>query len=116
LVSLLPDSRFKSVISVGLFLEYLTVLTRPENLVGRPRELAESFLDYLVSVSDLQEIFYLWRPFLPDSDDDLVLEVAVAARAPYIITYNLRDFRGSEKFGITALTPASFLEILQQGS
>ena len=34
---------------------------------------------FLLSVSHLQEVFYLWRPGLPDPDDDLILELAVAA-------------------------------------
>jgi predicted nucleic acid-binding protein len=34
LISLLPDARFEPVVSVPLFVEYLAVLLRPENLVG----------------------------------------------------------------------------------
>ncbi len=36
---------------------------------------------------------YLWRPALPDADDDMVLEAAVNGRADSIVTFNLRDFR-----------------------
>jgi predicted nucleic acid-binding protein len=46
---------------------------------------------------------------LPDPDDDLFLELAVAARCAYIITHNIRDFRGAEKRGVSAVTPADFL-------
>ena len=69
----------------------------------------DSFLDFLLSVASLHDIFYLWRPQLPDPDDDLILELAVAAGCRYIITHNVADFRGVEHFGIEALTPGIFL-------
>jgi len=44
--------------------------------------------------------------------DEMILELAVAARCDYIITYNRRDFRGVEQFGIEVLGPRTFLEQL----
>ncbi len=54
----------------------------------------------------------MWRPFLKDSKDDLVLEVAVESQSNYIITYNKKDFVGVEQFGLKVLTPKVFLEKL----
>ena len=96
-----------------LFLEYRAVLLRPENLLARPAAVAEGFLDFLISASHLQEIFFLWRPTLPDPDDDLVLELAVAAGCRYIVTHNLRDFRGTERWGVSAVRPAEFLKEIE---
>jgi len=110
LLSHLPDARFQPVVSVPLFLEYRAVLLRPENLLGRRAAQAEAFLDFLLSISHLQEVFYLWRPALPDPDDDMILELAVASRCRYIVTHNLRDFRGSQKWGIAAIIPSAFLK------
>jgi hypothetical protein len=101
------------VISVPLFLEYQAVLLRPENLLHRSGVQAEGFLDFLLSVSHLQEIFFLWRPALPDPDDDLILELAVAAECRYIVTHNLRDFRGIDRWGIAAVTPPDFLNLIK---
>lgn len=39
----------------------------------------------------------------------MVLEVAVAAQSDYIVTFNKRDFQGSEQFGISLLTPQELL-------
>jgi putative PIN family toxin of toxin-antitoxin system len=114
LLSRLPDAHFQTVVSVSLFLEYRAVLLRPENLVQRPPAQAEGFLDFVLSASHLQEVFFLWRPALQDPDDDLVLELAVAAGCRYIVTHNLRDFRGTEKWGITVLTPAGFLKLIEE--
>lgn len=116
LLRLLPDPRFQPAVSVPLFAEYHAVLVRPEQLGHRTREAAERFLDYLLSVSWLQEVFFLWRPVLPDPDDDMILELATAARCPYIVTHNVADFRGSGRFGIEALTPGAFLRQLERSS
>jgi predicted nucleic acid-binding protein len=40
----------------------------------------------------------------------MVLEVAVAANCSAIVTYNKRDFRGAEEFGLRVLTPREFLQ------
>jgi hypothetical protein len=42
----------------------------------------------------------------------MVLELAVTANCRYIITYNINDFKGIEKFGIKAITPKAFLEMV----
>ncbi len=81
LLSRLPDLHFRPAISVPLFLEYRAVLLRPENLGSRSADKAERFLNFLLSISHLQEIFFLWRPTLPDPGDDLILELAAAAKA-----------------------------------
>ena len=51
-------------------------------------------LDTLCSVANLHEIYFLWRPYLPDPQDDMLLELAVSASCRYIVPYNKRDFRG----------------------
>ena len=67
---------------------------------------------YLLSQAHLQEIYFHWRPFLPDAKDDMVLELAVAAQATSIVTFNLKDFRGIDVFGIQAMKPRDFLVAL----
>jgi putative PIN family toxin of toxin-antitoxin system len=114
LLARLPAAGFQTVISVALFAEYRAVLLRPENLLQRTAPQAESFLDYLIMVSQLQEVFFRWRPALPDADDDLILELAVAAGCRYIVTHNLRDFRGTEQWGIAAVTPGDFLKLIDK--
>lgn len=53
--------------------------------------------------------FFLWRPFLKDPKDDMVLELAVEAQCEYIVTFNQKDFVGSDQFGIAVVTPQEFL-------
>lgn len=63
----------------------------------------EGFLDFFCKRANLQEVFFLWRPFLRDSKDDMVLEASVASQSKIIITHNISDFEGIEKFGIEAM-------------
>jgi putative PIN family toxin of toxin-antitoxin system len=115
LVSSIPAPEFQSCLSVGLYAEWQEVLTRPENLPpGRTPEDALGFVRYLASQSHLQEIHFLWRPFLPDPDDDMVLELAFAAGCRHIITHNVRDFHGSEQLGVAALAPREFLNLIRK--
>jgi putative PIN family toxin of toxin-antitoxin system len=104
-------SHFISLLSVPLFCEYLDVLTRP-GMVPMPAKRVEEFCFSLVAVSHLQEIYFLWRPLLPDPKDDMVLELAVAGCASHIVTFNSGDFRPAAAFGIQAISPASFLSLL----
>jgi predicted nucleic acid-binding protein len=69
-------------------------------------------LNYLCDQGNQQSVYFLWRPQLRDSDDDMVLELAVAAGCDYIITYNKRDFGEAKRFGLQLATPGEFLKLL----
>ncbi len=70
-------------------------------------------IDYLCSVAVRQDIFFLWRPVLRDTGDDLVLELAVAGECDAIITHNLRDFGEAKQFELQVLSPRAFLDHLR---
>lgn len=77
---------------------------------------ALGYLRYLTSIAHLQDIYYLWRPFLRDPGDDMVLECAVASGSQYLVTHNVRDFLRSTELGVIAITPADFLALLRSSS
>lgn len=108
-LSLVNSERFGINLSVPLVLEYEDVLLRPETGIPLSREAIADVLDYHCTVARHHRIFFLWRPYLRDPRDDLVLELAVKAGCRFIITFNQRDFVGSERFGIEALPPGEFL-------
>lgn len=109
LLTLLPSGRFSVAISVPLIIEYEEVLTRGELPASISEKDIGDILDFFCQVGNPQDIFFLWRPFLPDPSDDLVLEVAVAGGCNAIITYNKRHFKNVEKFGLRILDPREFL-------
>ena len=114
LIQSIPSQEFEICLSVSLYMEWQDVLTRQENLLpGRSREDALDFLRYLASQAHLQEIHFLWRPFLRDPNDDLLMELAFASGCQYIVSHNVRDFYGSEQLGITAVTPGKFINLIR---
>lgn len=110
LLSIIDEEKFQISISVSLIFEYEDVLKREDLDLNLETEDIDSMLDYICKIADKREIFYLWRPYLKDPKDDLILELAVESESDFIITYNKKDFEGINKFGLQALTPKEFLD------
>jgi putative PIN family toxin of toxin-antitoxin system len=110
LFMLLGSGKFEANLSVPLAVEYEEA---GKGLIGKTalksRDI-DNILDYICSVANQRKVFYLWRPFLKDPEDDMVLELAVSAGCDVIVTYNKNDFQGVEKFGIRTLTAKEFLK------
>ena len=114
LLNIVDHSNITISISVALVLEYEDVLLRNLKALDLEKSDIEDFLDYICTIANKRKIYYLWRPFLKDLKDDMVLEVAVESGSDYIITHNLKDFQGVEEFGIKAHTPKAFLTIMEK--
>ena len=111
-LKLLGGSDVEFCLSVALALEYESVMKRPASGSRLSAAEKDDILDYFCTRCIRQEIYFLWRPTLKDSSDDMVLEVAVASRAEAIVTYNKRDFEGAVRFGLKVFTPKEFLASL----
>ena len=110
LLQTIEQRRWRPVISPALALEYESVLKRGVGDFGLSLVDIDDFIEYLCSRARLVQIYFRWRPTLPDPDDDRILEVAVRTGSP-IVTFNVRDFRGSERFGIRTMSPGELLTI-----
>jgi putative PIN family toxin of toxin-antitoxin system len=108
------QGQYQPVLGPALLAEYEDVLGRSElfaDSVLSTKERGEVF-DGLMSRCRWVEVFYAWRPNLPDEADNHLIELAVAAQADAIVTRNLRDVaRGELKFPtLRVLTPEQCLE------
>jgi putative PIN family toxin of toxin-antitoxin system len=103
------DDGAKAQLSMPLFLQYRAEIARHIDAMAYEPDEVHDILEWIAAHSTFHNVYFLWRPCLPDPDDEMVLELAVGARAPYIVTHNVRDFAGIEHFGIKALTPVQFL-------
>jgi putative PIN family toxin of toxin-antitoxin system len=112
LLSVIDTGQFDFHLSVPLVLEYTDVLLRELPNLYLSHEEVDDLIDFYCAVGVQHEIFFLWRPFLRDPKDDMVLELAVKARCEIIITYNTRDFAGVEQFGLKLLEPSEFLRLI----
>ena len=106
----IADQRIKIVMSTTLLFEYEDVLKRNSRKLGFTYDEIDSFLDNICKLGSFQKIHYLWRPFLPDPKDDHVLELAVASQVNIITTFNNKDFKGSQRFGVKIIGPKQLLE------
>jgi putative PIN family toxin of toxin-antitoxin system len=107
-VERIGKGEFEIAVSVPLTLEYEDAMLRHRGALSEAE--VRDIVDYVCSVARHHRVFFLWRPLLRDPNDDMVAEVAVAAGAQAIVTYNRRDFLGVEKFGLKIWSPQQFLE------
>ena len=106
---------FDFSISVPLVLEYEEILLNKLDRKIFSQDDISDIINYICKVGIFVPIFYLWRPFLTDPEDDHILELAVAANCSHIVTYNKKDFRDvEEQFGIKIINSAEFLELLRE--
>jgi putative PIN family toxin of toxin-antitoxin system len=113
LLRAIADGRLRIVLSTPLLFEYEDVLKRNQAVLNLSDAEVELVLDNLCALADFQAIYFLWRPCLPDPNDDMVLELAVAAQVPRIVSFNAKDFGPASRFGIEVLSPKIMLEELQ---
>lgn len=112
LMSLIGTGRFDLHVSVPLMLEYEEILLREEVRLGLTSQDVDDLLDAICALAEHHQIHFLWRPFLQDEKDEMLLELAVASSCGYLVTYNKRDFRGAEKFGIRVVDAREFLQVI----
>ena len=107
------SEKFEINLSVPLVLEYQEVLLRKQPTLNFNEKEIGQILDYLCSIANLHEVYFLWRPILNDPKDDMILDLTVRANCQYIVTYNIRDFSGVNQFGIQVVTAQEFLKIIE---
>jgi predicted nucleic acid-binding protein len=102
-----------ALISVPLFTEYEDVLARPQIQERCSLSAPEQTMlfDAFLACTELVEVYYRWRPNLPDESDNHVMELAVAAGRTTILTFNQKDFlHGELRFSsVTIQSPGDWL-------
>lgn len=112
-LALVGSGAFDIAVSVPLVFEYEDALLRSLSASHLDEEDVQAIVDWICRVAVRQQIFYLWRPLVSDPKDDMVAELALAARCEAIVTHNVRDFRPIEHLGVRVLTPGDFLSELK---
>ncbi|WP_252179761.1 putative toxin-antitoxin system toxin component, PIN family [Endozoicomonas sp. 4G] len=102
----------------ALYSEYESLLNRPAlwNKSRTTESEREQLLNALLSTTRWVEIYYLWRPNLPDESDNHLVELAMAGGASHIITKNIKDVgRGELKFDhLTICKPEDYIREIRQ--
>jgi putative PIN family toxin of toxin-antitoxin system len=112
LLQTLEDRRWRPVISPTLAFEYEAVLKRGVPGLDLTLQDVDDFIEYLFSRARLVQIFFRWRPALRDPDDDRILELAVRTQS-VIVSFNVKDFVGAERFGVRLVSPGEMLTLVR---
>ncbi len=106
------DRRITLLASVPLMIEYEAVLMRAEHLAasGLTTDEMNTVLDAVAAVAEPVRLSFLWRPLLPDPNDDMVLETAANGQADWMATFNQRDFKeAAARVGCSVALPREVL-------
>lgn len=112
LLSVIGNEEIDLYLSIPLILEYEAVAKRMSRTIGLTHSDIEDIIDYLCAIGKHRQVHFLWHPNLKDPGDDFILELAVESECDYIVTHNIKDFVGSEKFQVEVVTPQKFLRII----
>ena len=92
--------------------EYRDVLTRTK--FSFDRDLVEELIGFLEAAGSPT----LASPLaltLPDPWDQMFIEVAVASRADFLVSGNLKHFPEKARAGVKVISPRAFLDLLVEG-
>ena len=111
--------QFRMVLTVALTLEYEAVITREEHLAasGMSKSDVLALLNEMLSLADLVECPFSYRPTLPDPEDEMVLEAAINGYADLLVTRNVRHFLPeAETFELRVVSPSEAIRWLEEHS
>jgi putative PIN family toxin of toxin-antitoxin system len=109
LLTRIGGASFDHCISTPLLLEYEDVLKRMATALGLDFPAIDTLQNYWCAAGRKTLIYFQIGPTAADPGDAKVLELAVSARADFIVTFNQRHFPEAERFGIKVVTPVEFL-------
>jgi putative PIN family toxin of toxin-antitoxin system len=101
------------VLSNHLLTEYEEVCKRHAGDIGLSIQDIDDVLDAICAVAEEHGLLPGWVPVLRDPDDEPIVQLAVEASVPRIVTHNIRHLKPAASFGINVLTPAEFLARLR---
>lgn len=110
ILRLLREKKWKLVLSNTVLGEYHEILRREAGVLQLGHADVDAYLDVLCALADQRALTSEWQPAATDPDDEPFIQLAREARAAYLVTHNVRDVAGAERFGVRVVRPAEFLK------
>ena len=103
--------RLSPLVTVPMMIEYrLLLLSPPQRLAhGRAEEAVERFVMALAAVAKPVATDFQWRPRLPDTLDELLLQAGVMGQADALVTLRPTRFAAARQSELKVVTPAELL-------
>ena len=111
-IDMVIDGEVTMHLTVPLVAEYEEIFVRERVAMGLSRADVDLLLDLICDLGRHHQVHYLWRWQVSDPEDAHVLEAAVAASRPDLLTFNKKDLQEAVTFGIEVLTPGEFLHVI----
>lgn len=110
ILRLVLDGKIITAYDLRIILEYEAVLKREEFNFDIIK--ISSFIQYLKFKGIAVNPVAVLKP-LPDKDDNMFLEVAVASESDFLIKGNLKHFPADLCEGVKVITPSEFLKVIR---
>ena len=108
------QNQITPLVGEALFNEYWDVLSREDLMRNYPLDTNErlEFLSAFLACCEWCRIYFGWRPNLKDEGDNHLIELALAGRAKYIISNNIRDLKSGDLIfdDLQIVTPQTFIQ------
>lgn len=108
------QNQITPLVGEALFNEYWDVLSREDLMRHCPLDTNErlEFLSAFLACCEWCRIYFGWRPNLKDEGDNHLIELALAGRAKYIISNNIRDLKSGDLIfdDLQIVTPQTFIQ------
>lgn len=108
------QGEFDLHLSQTVFAEYEEVLKREMMPLGFTVAIIDRFLNAIASAATQIRTSSLWKPSLPDPDDEPLAQLAMESKIDYLVTHNLRHFPRERLPEVRVVDPKTFLDILRQ--
>jgi predicted nucleic acid-binding protein len=95
-------------------IEHEEVAKRNAAKMGLALEEVDDVLDAICTAAEQWHLEPAWVPRLSDPDDEPLLQMAVEAKVPVIVTRNVRHLKPAGTFGTDVMTPAELLAKLRK--
>lgn len=93
--------------------EYEEILFREAAALGIFPDEINELLDDFCALAELIDPTGVWEPLLSDPADEAFVQMAVEAKADYLVTHNSSHFEPARARGIRVVTPKEFLTIVR---
>lgn len=111
IIRLVASGRVELCYDVRILFEYQNVLLRKKFPFDQAQ--VEDLLEQIKACGNVTKGKPLVKR-LPDIDDEPFLEVALGAKAQYLVTGNLKHYPIKKRESIPVVSPAEFLEIYRK--
>lgn len=111
IIKLVPHGKLTACFDLRMLIEYRDVLSRPKFNFTQTQ--INFLIGSLVGSGKSVDTLPLAHS-LPDPDDTVFLEVAIAGKVDFLVTGNIKDYPERLRAGINVVSPKEFIDLYRK--